>query len=364
MGEQKIAEAEQHLNDALPDDLHERASELVHRLTGMELADPLRVALLLELRGLFREQNESKIRAVHRLVDLASQDLSAARDALAESFRGTVDKDAAIEYLSVLDQAGYHQEAIDFGRIAVRSRDVQTSPTAMELLIELLTRAGRASEACEMMDRRSNKQVQPSAKFLATWCRALYAGAELGPTRGDRQPTGGRVALARPEADVAGRVLRRDPRTPSARTGGRPPWRSRTRCVAPSTIRWSAATRPTCGARIANAARERGNLSAELEALVEATRLGPSQSAAAWKRLADVTLEVDPDDLLTAEDAFAHRAAPRCRGSGRGLGAVPFDRRAAPGRVRDVGPADGRQPAPPQPVRPGQRHRDPTSCSS
>jgi len=305
VAQQKIDEAEQHLADALPNEQQERALALVHRLTGMEVGDPRRIALLLELRNLFREQNESKARAVHRLVDLASQDLSAARDALAESFRAGIEREAAIEYLSILDQAGYEQEALDLGRILVRSRDVQRSPLAMQLLIELMTEAGRASEACELMENRRGGQVQLSAKFLSTWCRALYAAE-----RWDRL-----VAIA---SQLSQAARTRDPALTSLAEfyvgvsyAERENWRQAS--VAFKTAMRSKDLDPLVQRSgglmwraIAKAERERGKLGAELEALTEATRRGPNQSAAAWERLADVTLLVDPDDLWTAEVAFAH----------------------------------------------------------
>lgn len=301
----KIADAEEHLAEGLPDDLHERASQIVRRLTGMDLDDPLRVALLLELRGLFREQNESIARAVHRLVDQASGDLAAARDALAESFRGSIDRDAAIEYLRILDQAGYVQESLDFGRIMSASRDVQNSPEAMELLVGLMTDAGRPVEACTLMDRRNNRRIQPSASFLGTWCRALYAAE-----RWDRL-----VSIASQLASVA---RQRDPKLTSLAEfyvgtsyAERGNWRQ-------AAVAFQGAmggvdhdplvtrNRAYMWRAMANAARERGKDTQELEALLEATRLAPNESAEAWERLAEVTLQVDPDGLLAAENAYAH----------------------------------------------------------
>lgn len=300
--DERIAECNQHLYETLPRETAQQGRELVHRLTGMTPEDPLRSSVMFALRELFPTQYEANSREVMRLVGLASEEVTQAREALVESFAGPVRADSALEYLKLLQRGGHDHAAVDFGLAISTHRSVQRDLALMGHLAAALIGLGRAGLAADLIDERLSRRTAPDSRFFRTWCEALVQAQrwpELAFVANQMRiaAEGDEINLPRFYAGLA-----------MSHTG-------QTRAAAGALERCLAAPAwpmPYAGAEgeawrlLAACRREEGGGRREWEALRMATELGPDASGEAWLRLAELTEEYEPRSLWEAEEQFAH----------------------------------------------------------
>ncbi len=173
ISDEYIQRCETVLRSAVPAETAEGGMELVNRITGMDLDDPYRVSLLLELRGYFEPEEENLAREALRMVDYASEAIASAREAFAESFGGQLDADAVEMYLRLLLRSGRTQDALDFGLAVVHHAAANSNVGTMQLLMEALTESGRPQDAALLIDRYLGKRVFPDQDFYLSWCDTL-----------------------------------------------------------------------------------------------------------------------------------------------------------------------------------------------
>lgn len=177
----KLAECRSLLQTLLLAPEFEEAKVLVHRLTAMAEEDPLRVSVLHRLRELIPEQHGDRARTVIELAREAAAEVALARESLARSFELEVSPRVGMQFLKLLQRAGLHYEAIDFGLA------LSTFPRAAGDL-DLLKRVavamddlGRPSLAVDFIDRRFNRERQPDSGFYSLWAEVLFKSERWGP---------------------------------------------------------------------------------------------------------------------------------------------------------------------------------------
>ena len=300
IADERIREAEQVLADTLADGPSQQAIALVHRLTGISAGDPVRLSLTHELRGLFLDRDESQVRHVLRLVELATADITAARDALATSFGGSLQQEAVAQYLEILDRAGYSHEAADFGLSVATFKLIGNDPQTMLHIVDALVSVGRAEAACDMIEKDLSKRALPSAEFLRSWCNALMEAKSWT-----------RLVAVASKLQAAG--SQRDKALANFYIGYAYAERENYRQAATAFHDFQMTNEPIepiahTGAFIARTMgrkdREIGRPAGELENLLVAVKQAPDDDGEVWIELADVLPKVDPDNLASVEHAL------------------------------------------------------------
>ena len=290
---------------SLPDISTERAEELTFRASALEFSDPQRAMVVHELRSLFSSIEEPQSRDVLRILDEATVLVGQAREALAESFRGAPLRDSLYDYLRLLHRSGREDLTIAYGMAAVNHRGANGYTLFMADFMESLLSANRAHAAVEVINRHFERGVVPDLEFYEVWCRALYSDERWKPlvfvaNNMGRAATNNMVrSLANFYVGTAYIHLEQYDDAPA-------PLRN---FVARDSIEPIPGTRALGWLQLARCYREQGQLAPEKSALRGALALEPEKlegAAAAWRRLAELIKETEPQSFSEVENALTN----------------------------------------------------------
>jgi tetratricopeptide (TPR) repeat protein len=305
--EEKLAEAAEECQSALPDAKSRTANVLLDRSSGLPVSHPRRVMMLHMLRELFGPLEEANARNALGLADQASEYVSEARAALAESFRDKPSRDSLFDFLTLLERSGRDDLTIDFGLAAINQSQAQGNHTFLRVLMQSLLDEGRSRTAVDVVINYfpHESRVHPDKDFYATWAQALYederwhnlvfVGNQMMRASGD---DAGRsranyfigISLAR-EGKFAEALI------PLQKFTGRVPVEP-----VPGAL-------PLAWKMIARCMREKGLVPEEKAALRGALRLAPEKlegAAEDWLRLAQLITDTEEASLPDALDALTH----------------------------------------------------------
>ncbi len=289
------------LRSAEPAEVAEQDMILVHRITGMDLDDPYRVALLHELRGHFEPEEENLAREALRMVDYASEAIASAREAFAESFAGQLDADAAEMYLRLLLRSGRTQDALDYGLAIVHHAAANSNPATMQLLMEALTEAGRPEAGALLIDHHLGRRVFPDQGFYLSWCNTLRLAKRWKNLLfiSDRMRQAGDTEFSAAAEFYYGMARFELGEYLQARIALESFVEEET--VVPLPGAFAQAWR-----MLSISARELGDPFAENTALQEALKLDPEIDGELWLRKSVMLAAMDNPSLVEAEKALAH----------------------------------------------------------
>ncbi|MCK6446295.1 MAG: tetratricopeptide repeat protein [Planctomycetes bacterium] len=301
LAERRISEAYTITRAVMADEEARIAQDLVFKAAGMDVADPLRVAVLHDLRSHFEIPEESEARDVLRIVDLASRDLAEARVALVQSFRGKLSREALQAYQQILERSGRLQDAVDFARAIVVHPVAHADREIMHSVLRALVGLGRPELGCDTIDQSLARHVVPDESFFETWCRALYEAERWRPltfiaqqmrlysAEERRSVPQFYMAIGQAEDRQCGpalsslaRYLVAEPLEP-----------------VPNAIEIARRAQARC-------AQAQGEILQEKPALIELLRIAPDTSGEEWLRYAEVLRQTEPESVDKIEDALTH----------------------------------------------------------
>jgi tetratricopeptide (TPR) repeat protein len=159
ISQRRVREAQDLTRSVMADEEARVACELVERASGMDVSDPLRVSVLHSLRSHFEASEETEAREVLRIVDLSSRDISEARVALVQSFRGRLTRDSLKAYQQILERSGRLQDAVDFGQAIVVHAVARSDREIMSSVLRAMVAMGRPELGCDIVNERLQKGV-------------------------------------------------------------------------------------------------------------------------------------------------------------------------------------------------------------
>ncbi len=292
------------VHDTLPDEPSVRAIAIVELLTGIDPDDPGRLALVHELRGLFPEHEEPRVRQLLRIIEDATVLVADARGTLAASFGNVLQQDAVAQYVEILDRAGYVHEAVDFGLAASQVEFVGNDPPTLRLIVDALVSIGRADAACDLIEERMSKRVLPNTLFLRSWCEALREAGRwtrLVSVAGQLRQQGDVLDKALASFYTGYAFAERN----NYRQAG-PPFQDYVGALTEGVPRPIPDVRAYIERVLGKRALESGQTNAGLGHLKQAVKLSPEADGEAWIEIADAQAKVDPGDLLSVEVALTH----------------------------------------------------------
>ncbi|MBI5432218.1 MAG: tetratricopeptide repeat protein [Planctomycetes bacterium] len=301
LAQRRIIEANDLTRSVMAEEEARAAFTLVQRAAGMDVSDPLRVAVLHDLRSDFEASEESEARDVLRIVDLSSRDLSDARVALVQSFRGKLSRDAQKAYQQILERSGRMQDAVDFAQAIVVHPVAHADRDIMLSVLRALVVLGRPELGCDTIDTKLARGVVPDQAFFSTWCLALYQserwrqltyiGQQMRLYSDEELRSASQFYIAIGEAEdrqcspaltALARYLQTDAFEP-----------------VPNAIELARRAQAKC-------AQAQGEILQEKPALIELLRVAPDTSGEEWLRYAEVLRQTEPESLDKIEDALTH----------------------------------------------------------
>ncbi|MCE9594927.1 MAG: tetratricopeptide repeat protein [Planctomycetes bacterium] len=298
---QRIADAGLITRGVMAEEETRTAQALIERAAGMDIADPLRVAVLHDLREHFEAAEETEARDVVRILDLASRDFAEARAALVQSFRGKLSRDALEAYARILQRSGRLQDAIDFAQAIVVHPIAQQDRAIMLTVLRSMIEMGRPDLGCDVIDQRMARGLVPDQDFFSTWCQALYQAGRwrqltyiaqqmrLYSDDDLRSASQFYIAVGQAQDRQCGPALN-----------------SLARYLQPD------AFEPVPGAIVlarraqARCAQAQGEVFNEKPALIDLVRVAPDSSGEEWLRLSEVLRQTEPESLDKVETALTH----------------------------------------------------------
>jgi len=147
---------------------------LLRRIAVLALDDPARTRKIEHLLGLFTLEDRDRARETQRELDKASALYAQAPEAIAESMRGSVNRQALEAYTHLLSDAGRPELAADLGLCLVRMPWLSSYWPYQRDLMRLLVDAGRAEAAMEVVPPNLGRRTAPDATFFGMWADAMY----------------------------------------------------------------------------------------------------------------------------------------------------------------------------------------------
>lgn len=147
--------------------------QLMRRIAARPPADTTRLRLTQELYERFEIPDKELAREVQSRLDDASNLLSMAPEALAQSFRAGVRPKALTEYVRTLHEAGESEAAADLGLVALSLPGYVTYAPLLRLLLGILEENGRAAAIPELIDPKLVRRVALDSQFFRDWARTL-----------------------------------------------------------------------------------------------------------------------------------------------------------------------------------------------
>lgn len=290
---------------SLPDVRTRRAKQLILRASALDHNDPQRGMVVHDLRSLFPAIEEPQSRDMLMILDQATELVALAREALAESFRGTPARDSLYDYLRLLHRSGREDLTIAYGMAAVNHRGANASTAFMADFMDSLLAANRPHAAVEVVNRHFERVIIPDLDFYEIWCRALHEDERWKPL----------VFVAENMANAATNNMLRSLANFYIGTAyihleqyydAPMPLRN---FVARDAIEPIPGTRALGWVQLARCYREQGQTGPEKSALRGALALDPDPpegGAAAWRRLAELIMETEPTSFSDVERALTH----------------------------------------------------------
>jgi hypothetical protein len=301
LSDERLSAIKTYCQTGLPDEECASAIRLAENAVGMDPGDPLRIAVLHGLRTLFQPPDQLQAREILESVDIASDQNAQARRSFAQSFSGEIDREALLGYLQLLQRAGRHQEAIDFGLAGATQRQVRTYPPYLELLASILLEAERPRAAADSIHQFLDRGTSLSQSFLTVWADALRRSErwkELQYVAGQLRQSGD--ALHRSYAffyegltsfraknfhhalAVLDNYVRHAPQEPY-----------------PGAITDAWRVQASCAHQLKNLGKER-------ESRLAVIRHSPDANGEDWMRMFEITRSADPGANDLAEDYLTH----------------------------------------------------------
>ena len=270
----------------------ERAAELLERLAALDATDPARTPTVLELRQLFPVSEEEELGQILELCDVASEEMTEARQAYVKSFAFGIDPVAVTGYLKILIPSGRDLEAIRFGTLTTRLtgqlESTAADTEAGKLLVQVLADRGDWNRAADLGALWLQGQTALDAEFLRTICLVLY--------RSKRWQHMSRAANDLGSIGSADDEVLTDLYRGFAYASSQSADKSRALQALTQFAR-SQVTDPFPDARafvwreIAKMHRERGDLALEREAIQAVVKLAPNLDGELWLRRSEIQLE-------------------------------------------------------------------------
>lgn len=299
--DQRLDKADQTIRSVMAEEEATTAhGQLVHA-AGMDLSDPLRLAVIHDLRSHFESTEEEEARAVLRIADDCSRDLADARNSLVQSFRGKPTRDAIDAYLRILDMSGRRTDSVDFGEAAVVHPVANGDREIMLSILKGFMAMGRPEIGCELVDLRFARGVVPDQDFFTIWCEALYRAerwrqltyiaSQMHQYCDSEHKSLAQFYLAVSQArdhqcgqalNSLGRYLQREAAEPF-----------------PGALAIARREQAHC-------AKAQGEVFNEKPALIELLHLDPNGSGDDWLRYAEVLRQTEPESLDKIEDALTN----------------------------------------------------------
>lgn len=299
-----IDQASRQTGMALAEEGYAKGQALMRQIAALERTDPNRSRLIQQLLDRLPGGARDGTGALLERLDLASDTLSQVPHAIAQSFHGVMDRELVLSYLSLLDDAGREDQAIDFAFAARGLPNVRDWPAFLTHLMHLLLDHGRAELAIELIGPEFGRLAAPDVEFYLAWCNALYSAQRwkgLGPVsnlvRVSGQPEHRAaadfflgIAQTRQQLyDEAAVTLTRYVKRPSSQP-----------VPGALAIAWQA---------IGEGYRTRGRFDEERATLIERVRLAPERydgAGEAWERLSQLWLEARPPNRGAGFEALSH----------------------------------------------------------
>ncbi len=146
---------------------------LMRRIAARPLSDPTRLRLTRELYESFPTPDKELAREIQARLDDASGLLSAAPEALAQSFRSGMRPKALTAYIRTLHDAGESESAADLGLVALSLPQYLNYGPLLRLMLEVLQTSGRNGAVPELIDAKSARRTGLDGEFFTNWARAL-----------------------------------------------------------------------------------------------------------------------------------------------------------------------------------------------
>ncbi len=146
---------------------------LMRRIAARPLSDPTRLRLSRELYERFPVADKELAREIQTRLDDASGLLSAAPEALAQSFRGGIRPKALTEYIRTLHDAGESEAAADLGLVALSLPAYLSHGPLLRLMLDVLQSSGRSGALAELVDPKSARRTGLDSEFFTSWACAL-----------------------------------------------------------------------------------------------------------------------------------------------------------------------------------------------
>jgi tetratricopeptide (TPR) repeat protein len=147
---------------------------LLRRIAVLAPNDPARARRAEEFLALFPSAERDAARDALEELDDASALFAQVPEAIAESLRGSVRRDAMEAYVRLLADAGRKDLAADLGLCLVRTPWLSSYWPFQRDLMRALVDAGRAEAAMEVVPPDLGRRTAPDATFFGTWADAMY----------------------------------------------------------------------------------------------------------------------------------------------------------------------------------------------
>ena len=155
-------------------DSSQPTDSLLRRIAVLAPDDPARARKIEQFLGLFTSEERDSAREALAELDEASALFAQVPEAIAESLRGSVRRDAMEAYTRLLADAGRPDLAADLGLCLVRTPWLATYWPYQRDLMRTLVDAGRPEAAMEVVPPDLGRRTAPDATFFGTWADAMY----------------------------------------------------------------------------------------------------------------------------------------------------------------------------------------------
>lgn len=152
----------------------ETTDVLLRRIAVLPPDDPARARKIEQFLALFTSAERDSAREALGELDEASALFAQVPEAIAESLRGSVRRDAMEAYTRLLVDAGRPDLAADLGLCLVRTPWLSTYWPYQRDLMRTLVDAGRPEAAMEVVPPDLGRRTAPDATFFGTWADAMY----------------------------------------------------------------------------------------------------------------------------------------------------------------------------------------------
>ena len=174
LAEERLSAARTSAGMSSSDDAKQPTVALLRRIAVLAPDDPARTRKIEQFLGQFTPEERDSARDALRELDEASALFAQVPEAIAESLRGSVRRDAMEAYTRLLSDAGRPDLASDLGLCLVRTPWLSNYWPYQRDLMRSLVDAGRPEAAMEVVPPDLGRRTAPDATFFGTWADAMY----------------------------------------------------------------------------------------------------------------------------------------------------------------------------------------------